>query len=390
LIDGQKEVSPIRHSILKCRFLHSLLLFMVALHVTGLAVAADDSQGIRIQGSGVPPHLGFACCDHGIEEAQTLFANPAVISALQNLHAEVAVAILDFSPQRADIVRRLNQQGIPVVAWIMLSKEQGYYLNADNAPEAVARISDFDQWTRSQDLQWAAVGLDVEPNFSQLIELRSHRWQLATTLLGRILDGGRILRAQKAYSTLIRQIQSRGYRIQIYEMPYVPAERSVHSSLPDRLLGTVNVHGDEDYLMLYTSYARAIGAGMIWSLGPHAQSIGIGSTEGNAAAGSGSGPLDWTEFSRDLIVASHFTTRIGVYDLEGCVRQGFLPRLKAMDWGQSVVIPAASIRRAERLGFVARCVLWLASNSPWLLALGLLLIAWIMWRRRNRNRLSAS
>ena len=356
----------------------------MAVLVPSLAVAADDSQGIRIQGPGVPPHLGFACCDHGIEEAHNLFADPAVISALQNLHAEVTIAILDFSPQRADIVRRLNQQGIPVVAWIMLSKEQGYYLNADDAPEAAARISDFEQWTSAQALHWAAIGLDIEPNFSRLAELRSHRWRLATTLLGRILDGGRILHAQKAYSALIGQIQSRGYPVQIYEMPYVPAERSVRSSLPDRLLGTLNVHGNEDYLMLYTSYARAIGAGMIWSLGPHAQGIGIGVTDGDATAGSGSGPLDWTEFSRDLIVASHFTTRIGVYDLEGCVRQGFLPRLTAMDWSQSVVIPTASIRRAERVGFVVRCVLWLASNSLWLLALGLLLIAWLMWRRRNR------
>ena len=353
-------------------------------HVTGLAVAADDSQGIRVQGPGVPPHLGFACCDHGIEEAQTLFTDPAVISALQNLHAEVAIAIQDFSSQRADIVRRLNQQGIPVVAWIMLSKEQGYYLNADNAPEAAARISDFEQWTSGQRLKWTAVGLDIEPNFSQLADLRSHRWRLATTLLGRILDGGRILRAQKVYSALIGQIQSRGYPVQIYEMPYIPAERSVHSSLPDRLLGTLNVHADEDYLMLYTSYARAIGAGMIWSLGPHAQAIGIGITEGDAAAGSGSGPLDWTEFSRDLIVASHFTTHIGVYDLEGCVRQGFLSRLTTMDWSQSVIIPTASVRRAERLGFVVRCMLWLASNSLWLFALGLLLIAWIIWRRRKR------
>jgi hypothetical protein len=358
----------------------------VAGQATGLTAAADNSQGIRVQGPGVPPHLEFACCEHGFEEAHTLFAVTGVISSLKNLHAEVAIAILDFSPQRADVVRRLNQQGIPVVAWIMLSREQGYYLNADNAPEAAARVSDFEQWTTSQGLQWAAVGLDIEPNFSQLAELRGHRWRLFTTLLERSLNGGRIIHAQKAYSALIGRIRSRGFPVQIYEMPYVPAERSVHSSLPDRLLGTVNLHADQDYLMLYTSYARAIGAGMIWSLGPHAQGIAIGNTEGDAAAGSGSGPLDWIEFSRDLIVASHFTTRIGVYDLEGCVRQGFLPRLTAMSWSQSVVIPAASVRRAARFGFVARFVLWLASNVLWLFALGLLLIAWLMWRRRNQWR----
>jgi hypothetical protein len=43
---------------------------------------------------------------------------------LVELRAEVAVAILDFAPERAAVVRRLNQAGIPVIAWIMLPKEE--------------------------------------------------------------------------------------------------------------------------------------------------------------------------------------------------------------------------------------------------------------------------
>jgi hypothetical protein len=125
---------------------------------------------------------------------------------------------------------------------------------------------------------------------------------------------------------------------------------------------------------------------MIWSLGPHAWGIGIGSTDGNSDAGTGSGPLDWNEFSRDLIVASHFTRQIGVYDLEGCVRQGFLPRLLAMDWGQSVVIPRESAQRAARVGFVARSILWIVSNLIYLVSAAFLLIGWLLWRRRARRK----
>lgn len=73
--------------------------------------------------------------------------------------------------------------------------------------------------------------------------------------------------------------------------------------------------------MLYTSFARQIGAGMIWSIGRNARAIPIGSTDGESSAGTGAGPLDWDEFTRDLIVASHFSKHIGIYDLEGCVRQ---------------------------------------------------------------------
>jgi hypothetical protein len=162
----------------------------------------------------------------------------------------------------------------------------------------------------------------------------------------------------------------------------------VHSSLPDRWLGTVDVHGNEDYLMLYTSFARMAGAGIILSLGPGAQGIAVGSTDGDTSPGSGTGPLNWDEFSRDLIVASHFSKNIGVYDLEGCVRQGFLPRMETMDWSQSVVIPAEMVRKAGRMRRAIRVALWIASHIVYLsvvvVATIWLVVRW--WRSRRRAR----
>ncbi len=317
---------------------------------------------------------------------QALFAEPDLPASLKSLHATVAIATPDFSPQRADIVRLLNQLNIPAIAWIVLPTDQGYYLTADNAPQAAARIAAFETWTEENGLHWAGIGLDVEPNLAELSQLRNHKWHLLTTLLARSANGARIARARQAYSALIDQIRSHGYPVQIYQMPYIPAERDVHSTLPDRLLGTVDVTGDQNYLMLYTSNARPVGAGMIWSLGPHASGIGVGSTDGDTNPGTGSGPLDWNEFSRDLIVASHFTTQVGIYNLEGCVRQGFLPRLLTMDWSQSAIIPRQSVQRAARLGLASRSILWLASKLIYLLSAALLFIAWLLWRRKGRRK----
>jgi hypothetical protein len=317
---------------------------------------------------------------------QGILNKPGQLGMLKSLHATVAIPIQDFTPQRATIVQLLNQQGIPAVAWIVLPKEQGYYLTADNAPQAAARLADFEVWTRTYGLRWAAVGLDIEPSFTELAQLRSHRWELIKTLLARSVNLRRIGRARKAYYLLIDQIRSLGYPVQVYQMPYIPMERDVHSTLPDRLLGSVDVRGDQNYLMLYTSFARPIGAGMIWSLGPHAGGIGVGSTDGDTAPGTGSGPLDWSEFSRDLIVASHFTRQIGVYDLEGCIRQGFLPRLVTMDWSQSVVLPRESTQRAARFGLIARLILWIVSNLLYLVLAAIVLIGWLIRRRRSRRK----
>ena len=204
-------------------------------------------------------------------------------------------------------------------------------------------------------------------------------------------DSKRMQRAQEAYSALIQQIQSQGYPVETYTLPYGPVEQMVHTTVLDRMLGTVDVKGDENDLMIYTSYARPVGSAIILDLGPDAQGIIVGITDGPPPAGSGSGPLDWDEFSSDLIVASHLSHHIGVYNLEGCVRQGFLPRLSDFNWSGSAIIPAESVSRAERLGVILRVVLWIASNLIYFIVAGLMFILWFVLRRRAaRKHASAS
>jgi hypothetical protein len=343
------------------------------------------APAIRLQGSGVQPQLGFACCDQGIAPMQALFADHDVVAALHDLHAQVAVAIADFSPERAQVVRFLNQQQIPVIAGVTLQTKDGPYFNADDAAEAPAQIAAFEKWTHENGLRWDAVGLDIEPNFGELAALKKHRWLLVTTLLRNSLDGKRIERAQEAYSALIRQLQSQGYPVETYTLPYGPVERNLHTTLLDRLLGTVDVRGDENDVMIYTSYARPVGSAIILDLGPYTQGIIVGVTDGPPPAGSGIGPLNWDEFSSDLIVASHFAHHIGVYNLEGCVRQGFLPRLETMDWGASVVIPAASVSRAKRHVMVLSIALWIGSNLLYLAAAVFLLALFCIWWWRARR-----
>jgi hypothetical protein len=74
--------------------------------------------------------------------------------------------------------------------------------------------------------------------------------------------------------------------------------------------------------MLYTSFNPSLDSAWIWFYGPEAQTIAVGSTTGPA-----SDPyfarLNWEEFSRDLMVANHFSHVIGVYNFGGCARQGF-------------------------------------------------------------------
>jgi hypothetical protein len=105
------------------------------------------SGAALVRGPGVTPELGFACCDQGIGAMQTLFTDPTVIPVLAALHAQVAVAITDFSPQRASVVQRPKEAGIPTIAWILLPKDEGVFLKADNASAAATRVAAFEKWT---------------------------------------------------------------------------------------------------------------------------------------------------------------------------------------------------------------------------------------------------
>lgn len=348
------------------------------------AFASAASAGIQVQGPGVAPQLIFACCDQSMSQMQSLLTNPEVITNLKSLHAEVALAIPDFTPERAELVRRLNREGIPVIAALGLPPEQGSYFNAENAPEAAARFAAFDAWSREQGLRWKGVGLDIEPNFAELRSLNGHRWRLFTTFLWRAIDVQRMHRARQAYSALIANIRSRGYFVLTFQLPYLPVERETHSSLLDRILGTADVRGDKEVLMLYTSYAGPAGPAIIWKLGPDAQAIALCCTDGDPAATPA--VLDWSRFSRDLIVAGHFSHIIGVYNLEGCVRQGFLPRLKTMNWSQSITITPVAVQAANHRLRLLALVLWISSHLLYFLFAFLLAVAWIGWRWRIRNR----
>ncbi|MGA6988410.1 MAG: hypothetical protein WBZ01_20305, partial [Terriglobales bacterium] len=329
--------------------------------VVSLDDSSTSSTGVYVPGPGTRPQLMFACCDQGKQALGSMFEDPAVFSDLKELHAGLAIPIDDLSPARAQLIHRLNEAGLPAVAWMVLPGDQGYYVNASNAPQTANRFAEFEKWSKENNLQWSAVGLDIEPDVK---EFRWSIWRLAWTLLLRGFDGARVLGPRQAYGHLIHEMQAHGYRVQTYQLIFLADERKVHSTMLERLFGLVDVRGDEEVLMAYSNFNHKVGAAMVWSYGHDTQVLAVGSTlsSGNAAMDAKYGPLSWDEFSRDAIVASHFSREVGVYSLEGCVRQGFLPRLKTMDWNQGVEIPAAALARMRRFRAVVQAVLWTASH----------------------------
>jgi hypothetical protein len=226
----------------------------------------------------VPPQLVFAS-DRPTEELGRLISHPRVISDLKKLKAGIALALPDLTEGRAQIVRTLNQAGVPITAWLAFPTERGYYFNAGNASKAAQRFVEFENWTAANDLHWAGVGLDIEPDIREFAALRhGSKWRLVATLIRRYFEVGRVQRARQSYAELIREIQAKGYPVQTYHFPFLADERQMHSTLLERLSGIVDVRGNLEVLMIYSSFNHALDSGLIWAYGPDAQAIAVGST----------------------------------------------------------------------------------------------------------------
>ncbi len=328
------------------------------------------------------PRLTFFC-ELPAAELGRLFADGTVIEDLRALSAGVSLGLLDLSAERAAVVRRLNAAGVPLVAWLLLPKAQGYWFNVGNAPLAVERYEAFRAWSLAHDLEWAGVGLDIEPDIRDAGVL-SVRGALFSLLLRRVFDTERLRLAQQMYAGLVTQARADGYKVDSYQLPLMVDERRAGTTLLQRLAGIVNLEVDREVLMLYSSITRPLGAGLLWSYAGESGSVGLGVTGGGVElpALQRIAPLRWDELERDLRIAWQWNDDIHLFSLEGCVRQGFLARLRTFDWTQRPSRPTHAAQ-ADRLRRMLRASLWVSRHPGWVLA-GLMAFFWLLTRVRRR------
>jgi hypothetical protein len=307
------------------------------------------------------PRLTFAC-ELDASRLGALVADAAVIRDLQALEARVAMMISDLSSERADAVRHLNAAGVPVVAIPLLPYADGYYFTADNAERAAARYHEWKEWTAEHHLDWAGVGLDIEPDVRVYEAIAENPWRLLPILLRGLRNRERPQQAAHAYGALVARIRADGWIVENYQFPPLADERRVGSTLLQRLFGLVDVATDREVWMLYTSFMRSIGPGLLWSYAPEATVIAVGSTGGAPdIPGSPQVPtLNWQEFASDLQLAHQWCDDLYVHSLEGCVQQDFLGRLRYLQWGEAKM--PGSAKAAAALRRVLRASLWLSAS----------------------------
>jgi len=157
---------------------------------------------------------------------------------------------------------------------------------------------------------WDGVGLDTEPDARIFLQIIDGPWRLVPMLMPRLANQARPARARAAYRALVEQIRADGWQVENYQFPLIADERQTGSTLLQRL-ALVDVATDREVWMLYSSFMRALGPGLIWAYGPEAQAIAVGTTGGGPdIPGSPQMPaLNWEQLAGDLRLAGTFATR---------------------------------------------------------------------------------
>ncbi len=338
------------------------------------------------------PRLTFFC-ELKSDELDEVFSQTRVLDALKKMNARVSLGIPDFSARRSAVVKQLNAAEIPVIAWLLLPQEQGYWFNANNIPQCFAYYAAFKEWTASESLEWCGIGLDFEPDIREMRQLAADPWPQVPFLVGRAFGRGNLGQAASDFNTLIARMRLDGYPVDGYKLPLVVDERQTNANLLAKLAHLPDIATDREVLMLYTSYTNPqIGPGFLWNYAPHAQAIGLGSTGGGVSIGLGDGQrLSWGELARDLRLAWYWTDEIYIFSLEGCVRQDFLDRLASFVWDKPILFPVASTFRVKRWRSALQVLLWISAH-PTLIMAGILgsygfyrFVRELILRQRNRR-----
>ena len=315
-----------------------------------------------------PPRLTFFC-ELAPEPLQALL-DRRLINDLLKLQANLSLGIIDLTSERAEVVQRLNAAGVPVIAWLLLPKDEGYWFNLDNASQAAARYAAFKSWTEENGLRWDGVGLDIEPDIGELTQFAKGDMSLLPRVVKRLFSRRRLAEGRARYQELVAQMHADGYRVDSYQFPVIADERLTHSTLLQRGVGLVDLAVDREVWMMYTSFVRPNGAGLLASYAAEAQALALGSTGGGVDSEFGKfTSLTWDELARDLRLAWHYCSDLYIFSLEGCVQQDFMPRLKNFVWDYPMMIPEQGLLKANSLRGALQTGLWVVRNL-WLILAG--------------------
>jgi len=315
-------------------------------------------------GNSGKPDISFACELNSRDFAE-LFSDSSLVRELAEMKVSVVVGLMDFSPERTAVIQRLNTAGIPLVAWLLLPQEEGYWFNMYNGDKALRRYSDFKEWTTGNGLIWKGIGIDLEPDINDATLALSHPFRMAWKAYLRLFDHKSFENGQKYYDELLSMMEADGFRVESYIIPIIFKEREKKTTSFQKLLGILDVQTEKEIPMLYTSVIN--NPGIIPFYHRPDMPIGLGSTGGGVIIEGIEAPaISWDNLERDLLIASELTGEIFIFCLESSVERGFLPKIKNFDFTRPAPDMRQEVQEQSRIDKWFGIILVILDHPVWL------------------------
>ncbi|MFZ5439318.1 MAG: hypothetical protein ACOZQL_04875 [Myxococcota bacterium] len=302
--------------------------------------------------TGRPSRLSFFN-EQDPPELRELVANGVVRGLLRELDAHVTMGLRDLSDERAAAVKELMAEDIPVGAWLLLERADGYFATLDNVDAVEARVAAFRAWTRRHGLRFTSLGFDFEPDLRDLELLFRRPFRALGAWTRRSFDRSRRAGALRRYTALLQGLAAEGWKLETYQFPLLLDDRQSGSEFFQRLVGALDVPVEREVVMAYASLLGPLGPGLVGEWARGARAVAVGST------GGGIDPLpklSFDELARDLRLAARSCDDVSIFSLEGCVEHGYLPRLVDFDWDAPVELPLSQRAGARALRATASVV----------------------------------
>ena len=281
-------------------------------------------------------------------EVKKLFSDTSLIPSLLQLNAEIRMGMLDLSPERAAVIKELNKAGIPVVAWLLLPKDEGYWFNSWNGDKAIERYHQVKKWADENGIVFKGIGLDLELDYNDIELWKHNRFKLFHKMIARLYDKGQVAKGKEVYQSLVSMIRKDGYPVESYYVPFVRYEAKSGKTAIQQLTGFLDITTDKDIPMLYSSFmGNAYGMIKVLAIDEHLKYVAIGSTGGGFDTTLHT--MTWDDLAHDIRLASQTADEIHIFSLEGAVQKGFLKRLIDFDYSVPVTPQPEEVKKVNSL-----------------------------------------
>jgi hypothetical protein len=172
----------------------------------------------------------------------------------RNVHSDVVA-----------LVRKANSLGVPIIAWIVIPYEQGYWAYQGNAQAMSAAVKAWAEWRKANHLRFASLAIDQEFSWQNLQTyiaiVTSHDPEKLSSWMRTNIDPSAQCSAFHAYKELISWVHLHGIAVEAAEAPMVADDLADSKlALQNALQITGSSPGyDQMYLMAYRSAVAQAG-----------------------------------------------------------------------------------------------------------------------------------